>query len=467
MWMRVSFRGRVGLLAAGVILAAAAAGCADPGGPGGGTGATLQPRVEISGDIPTVATVRWPWDGDEDVTAYVAFGTRDVDEFRAPARANADGEFESVLVGVKAATDVEYRAVIDDAGEEISSAVLTYRTGGLPPDLPRFESDEQLLDPSLAQASGFLLTSFVPGFPIVVDSDGDVVWWHDPGIGTSYTTTRLIHSPDGTWLYLVYTKGTVGGTWSDDRFALRISPAGTLVDTVLLPMVHHDMTELPDGTLAALMYDPAEIDGEEVSGDRLVEVSPDGAERDVWTTWDTVEYDPGSVPGGGVRWGHCNAIQYDPAADAYFVGCRHFDTIYKVDRATGDTLWRAGRTDGDFDILSGDEEHWYENQHQFRVLGDSLLVFDNGVQGGTETAAAEYQLGDGTAERTWYHQPDPPLGVYAFGDVHRFESGNTLINWSSAGRLEEVTPDGQVVRRLDLPIGTGLGYMRWVETLYP
>ncbi len=451
----------------GVFLAAWLPGCADTGAPGEDAGTALQPQVEISEVVPTVATVRWAWDGHDDVTAFVEFGVHGSDEFRAPAVLNEAGEFEGVLLGAKADTEVQYRAVVDDGGVEVASAVATYRTGDIPPDLARFQPDEQLLDPLLAQASGFLLTSFVPGFPIVVDADGDVVWWHDPGIDTPYTTTRLIHSPDGTFLYLVYTKGSVGGTWSDDRFALRVSPGGTLLDTILLPMAHHDMAELPDGTLAVLMYDPTEIDGEEVSGDRLVEIASDGTERDVWSTWDTVEYDPDSVPGGGVRWGHCNAIQYDATEDAYHVGCRHFDTIYEIDRETGEILSRIGRTDSDYDLLSGDDDHWFENQHQFRVLGDSLLVFDNGVQGGTETAAAEYSLLDGVAERTWYHQPDPPLGVYAFGDVHRHESGNTLINWSSAGRLEEVTPDGEVVRRLDLPIGTGLGYMSWVETLYP
>jgi len=335
--------------------------------------------------------------------------------------------------------------------------------------MPQLQLDEETYRPDLA-TRGFLLTGFIPAMPVIVDGDGDVVWWADPGFEGPMNLNRLLLAPDGrSLLYHAYESGAVGGSSSDNRWARRHALDGTLLETIPLPMSHHDLTELPDGTLAVLMYDPVVVDGEEIDCDRLVEVAPDGTETDIWSTWGTVEYDPDLVPGQGVRWGHCNALQYDAGEDAYYVGCRHFSTIFKIDRQTGATLWRIGRTESDFAIASGDEEDWFLNQHQFRVLDGRLVVFDNGEEGDAETLVAEYSFDTGTweAELVWSYQPDPPFGVYALGDAHRFESGNTLIAWSTAGRLEEVATDGSQVRVYDFAIGTGLGYLSWVESLYP
>ena len=428
------------------------------------------PEIETGEVVSTVSTVRWESADCDDIEAYVEFGRdSNTSEYRAPAKCVDGDSLVAVLIGMKADTDYMYRIVEESEAGTMEGGELVLTTGSLPPELPRLQLDEETYRPDLA-GGGFLLTAFIPSYPVILDADGDVVWWADPGFETPHGMNRLVLSEDGsTLLYHAYTTGGSEGNYSDERWARRVALDGTLLQQIPLPMSHHDLTELPDGTLAVLMYDPVEIDGETVDADRLVEVAPDGTETDIWSTWGSVAYDSESVPGNGVRWGHCNAVRYDATEDVYYVGCRHFNTIFKIDRQTGDVLWQIGRTDSDFTIASGDEEDWFENQHQFRILDGRLVVFDNGVQGGVETAAAEYSFDTETweAELLWRYQPDPPFGIYALGDVHRFESGNTLIAWSTAGRLEEVAPEGTQVRKYDFAVGTGLGYLNWLESLYP
>lgn len=52
------------------------------------------------------------------------------------------------------------------------------------------------------------------------------------------------------------------------------------------------------------------------------------------------------------------------------------------------------------------------------------------------------------------------------GDVHRFESGNTLVTFSYSGQVHEVSPDGEVVWKVSTSAGGALGYLVPVEDLY-
>ena len=428
------------------------------------------PEVEISELVSTVATVRWESADCADIEAHVEFG-RDSDpwEYQAPAQCVSGDSFEAVLIGMKAQTDYVFRIIEESDGGTMEGEVQILTTGGLPTELPRLQLDEETYRPDHTDG-GFLLTAFIPSYPVILDADGDVVWWADPELVGPHGMNRVLLSEDGSsLLYHVYTTGGTEGSYSDERWAKRVALDGTLLEHIPLPMSHHDLTELPDGTLAVLMYDPVEVDDRVVDCDRLVEVAPDGSEVDIWSTWGSVAYDPETAPVNGARWGHCNSVRYDAASDVYYVGCRQFSTIFKIDRKTGDVLWQMGRTDSDFTIASGDEDDWFENQHQFRILDGRLVVFDNGAEGYTESKAAEYSFDTETweAELLWRYYPDPHFGVYALGDVHRFESGNTLVAWSTAGRLEEVALDGTQIRRFDFSIGTGLGYLNWRDSLYP
>ncbi len=425
--------------------------------------------VEVipSDRIASVVTVSWTIDKEDVEDAWIQFGRDDVTRFRAPGQVAADGAFEATLIGMKPSTEYGFQAVVVLRGVEFVSELYTVTTGGGRTDIPTASMDEDVYDPQRA-SGGFVYTTLIPGPSIILDADGDTVWWHSVSQGDGHVIART-HPGEGSRhvLYETLQGWTTAGEYSEVREVIRAGLDGEYAQRVPVPYAHHDFLELPDGTLALLEFDRREMYGVEVDGDRLVELDVDGARTEIWNIWDHTEYDPDHDHDGGARWGHCNAIDYDPSDDAYLVGCLHFNCIFKVDRATGAVVWTMGGADSDFEIVGGEEE-WFWGQHQFQFFDGGMVVFNNGPYGGFETCASEFAVDYDTftVERIWDYYPDPRLGIYAYGDASRLPNGNTLITWSSAGQMDEVTPQGEVVWRLNLDLGAGFGYAVWRESLY-
>jgi hypothetical protein len=51
------------------------------------------------------------------------------------------------------------------------------------------------------------------------------------------------------------------------------------------------------------------------------------------------------------------------------------------------------------------------------------------------------------------------------GDVTRTPDDTTLVTWATAGRIEEVDADGEVLRAYQLDIGAAFGYTTALDTL--
>ena len=425
--------------------------------------APLELTSVIAPEIPTVITVSWDG-GADDADGHVDFGIDGTLDRRAAARPDDSGRMAATLIGLPPWTEVTLKASEQSAAGVRDSEQVTVSTGPRPAWVPTVARDEETWDASRA-TPGFLVTSFVPGPAAILDGDGEVVWWHQPDVEYAHSITRAVLSPDGDGIwYLSWTNLHHGGPENSMRQIVKVSFDGSVVENAEVQGAHHDFTLLPGGGIATLMYDTREVEGVMVSADQLVEVADDGSTRQVWTVWDHVDFDPDVEYEGGERWGHCNAVDHDSGEDVYYVSCRNFSAIFKIDRASGEVLWQLG-PDGDFE-LTGDGI-WFENEHQFEIRDDRALVFDNAVPTEATSAAREYSLDEATGSATaiWTHAPDPGLGVFAFGDVSRLPTDNTLISWGSSGRIDEVTPDGDVVRRLDVGLGAGVGYTTWIEAL--
>ncbi len=73
---------------------------------------------------------------------------------------------------------------------------------------------------------------------------------------------------------------------------------------------------------------------------------------------------------------HFNSIDIDPSDDNLVVSFRHFDTIAKIDRKSGDILWKLSGKQDEFGLT---EEQKTSGQHYARFTDDGFLtVFDNG-----------------------------------------------------------------------------------------
>ena len=415
---------------------------------------SLDLQVEVSEVIPTVATLRWTTSQPADAT--VTFGPGEPSGTTLSDPADGQLDHEVVLFGLLPATGYSV-AVESLAGGQ---ATATFTTGAVPTSLPTLSV--QVLDEDAAPG-GYLLTSLLtsPLSVVILDADGTFLWWHfDERDQTAIGRVRLSADGDAI-LYDAFP--TYGADPEDPTHEIvRVSLDGTHVDVLDTPGHHHDFAQLDDGTMAYLAEDRRDVEGEEVIGDQLVELRPDGTHDVVWTAWDHIPYDPADVP-PGPDWTHCGALLHEPIEDAYYLSSHNLDAIWKVDRATGELLWTFGGPRSDFTVAEPGALPYH--QHQLQVLGDHLLVFDNRAPQTHSSRVVEYQLDGWLATEVWGYEAEPPIYNFAMGDVHRLAGDVTLITWSTAGQIDAIDDD-ELVWRLNLDLGSGFSYVTWMDDLH-
>ena len=151
---------------------------------------------------------------------------------------------------------------------------------------------------------------------------------------------------------------------------------------------------------------------------------------------------------------HANAIELDGDGNI-LLSSRHPDEITKINRETGDIMWRLGGKNNQF-TLPGDTL-WFSHQHAIRRLANGhYVVFDNGNGHVPQFSRAIESVLDTvamTCRLVWpYARPDTFSS--AMGYVQQQDDGKTLIGWgATAPAVSVVTPEGKVVYELWFPNG--------------
>ncbi len=176
-----------------------------------------------------------------------------------------------------------------------------------------------------------------------------------------------------------------------------------------------------------------------------------------WRAWDHIEV---TETNQGLSFSyidvvHTNSIELDDDGNIIFSN-RHLDQINKIDRNTGDFIWRLGGDSNQFTIISDAEGFRY--QHCARRLSNGhIMLWDNGnTHAPTHSSAKEYELNltNMTATLAWSFQPETYSGgnayFYAGGGIQRLDNGNTMIEGgfessNNQSNLYEVTANGTVV----------------------
>lgn len=151
---------------------------------------------------------------------------------------------------------------------------------------------------------------------------------------------------------------------------------------------------------------------------------------------------------------HMNAIEPDNDGNI-LVSSRSLSEITKINRQTGEIIWRLGGVRNQFNFIN---DSGFSYQHDIRRLPNgNITLFDNGnFNSPQESRAVEYQLDEVNriCTRVWEYRHNPPIYALAMGSVQRFSNGNTLISWGTANpTITEVTPSGQIALEMTLPQG--------------
>ena len=222
----------------------------------------------------------------------------------------------------------------------------------------------------------------------------------------------------------------------------------------------HDVKLLPNGHALVLGSEA----GAQATGSIIQEI--DASKRVVfeWHSLDHIALTDSLVVGEDYT--HVNSVTIDPTDNNVLVSFRHTSEIVKIDRRTGQIIWRFGGKMNQFTILNEHEENapfYTLGQHDVhRLANGNLLFFDNGnLTAETTTTniiphhsrAVEYALDEVNKMATlvWEFRHVPDIQVNCQGSVKRMPNGNTFIDWGCASGLmggtivTEVDPANQVV----------------------
>jgi hypothetical protein len=415
--------------------------------------------AEVSDAIGTVVRVRWSTDVPSN--GHVEFGAGEAFDLSTPADASElSTDHEVLLLGLTGDTDAQFRIVASsESGTTVTSGEAV-RTGSLPGWLPSLTQsgegqEEYLTLPVLGASTG----------AVVIDPDGKFVWYHQDTRGLDVYRARL--SRDGQ--SMVYNAASVSGDPADDSMLVRVSLFDGTETTTPVPLLAHDFVEMPDLSVVAITMeyrdDASDPDGEQIAGNQLVQVAADGSSQEViWSAWDC--YDPATTPGDEMGWTFANAIDYDPVDDAFYLSLSSMSSIVKIDRKTGDCLWALGGMVGTIDLAAGSNA--FLREHQFQMLDDGIVVFDNDGPAGLASRVLEYSLDfdANLATEVWSYQTDPPIYNFVLGDVTRFDNGDTLIVWSVNGQIDRVNAAGEVLWQVNTGLGSALGFTVAEPSLY-
>ena len=141
---------------------------------------------------------------------------------------------------------------------------------------------------------------------------------------------------------------------------------------------------------------------------------------------------------------HANGISID-SDTSFLISCRHMEEITKVDRRTGDIIWRLGGKNNQFQFIN-DDLH-FSHQHSIRALDNgNILLYDNGnLRIPQLSSAVEYAIDEDNKTATLIKRQYRNPAVYSNhqGTTQRIHNGNTILNWGPYWpSFTEFHPDG-------------------------
>lgn len=429
------------------------------------------------------------WEGEPGEVHFVEYGEEGALDRATPERS----EPRVAVLGLASGVRYAWRAVsIGADGVRRSSPVESVEI----PEVPeRFAPVEvEILDRARSEiADGYLLFAvsdlqssafLAAGYVAVTDSQGRYVWYQalPPGHITLSPSVHP-HAPEILWDDYPLLDPF-------DARAHRTRIDGSATVEIPLREGHHTVIAPSAEALAWIAADFREVDGESIVTDRIYEAPrPGDPPREVVNLFE--DHFGGSFEDPCVHtstphwvgrqpntreWTHSNSLVYEPTLDSYFLFSRWIDTLFRIDRTSGEILWKMGGKDSDFTLLDGslpwlsaEESALWSHGHLSQAWDGGLVMFDNGDHHTPEVSSiVEIAWDESTmmVEEVFRYEHPSGLQSYMLGDARKLPRGGYLAVWSEEGRITEITPDGAEVFSLELGLGRGLGRAAFIEDLY-
>jgi hypothetical protein len=293
---------------------------------------------------------------------------------------------------------------------------------------------------------------------LIVDEWGEPIWYSAPEMQSHAQMCLKLQEYRGqpvlTWWEGAKTQGYGFGHW-------------VVANTAYEPMAYiqagngisgldcHDLVITPHGTALALAYNPIEWNLGTVGGSFRGTVA-DGVIQEIdietgiviweWHSLDHVGVNESYQPlpkRDAVPWDyiHLNSVSLDNDGQV-LLSARHTHAGYKVDRMSGDVIWRLNGKRSDYKMgINSDFSYGHDVQRQ---PDGTISLFDNSdrkgrVTGRTYSRALFLRLDDVAMTATLEREIIHPTEIFSASqaNVQRLPSGNILIGWGSAPVFSE------------------------------
>jgi hypothetical protein len=325
-------------------------------------------------------------------------------------------------------------------------------------------------DPDTTSGDIFLTPNNTPqAGAMIINSQGQLVWFHSvaPSAAFNLEVQQYQGNPVLTWWrgnvsdghgingqgvimdrsYRVIHVVTAGHGYTSDLHEFQIAPDGTALIDAYVP-VHMDLSAYggpKNGTVLDCVIQRIDIQ----------------TNRVLWE-WHALGHIPLSAsytrPPGSQPWDyfHLNSIQQQPN-DNLLISGRNTWGVYLIGEAKGNVIWSAGGKNSSFKIGSGANFEW---QHDARMSGETLSVFDDASDGGqsseSQSSAKLIRLDrsamTATLQRSFVHSP--PLVAGSQGSAQTLPNGSVFVGWGSEPDFSEYAPSGQQIFSGSFHLGT-------------
>ncbi len=204
-----------------------------------------------------------------------------------------------------------------------------------------------------------------------------------------------------------------------------------------------------------------------------------------WRSWDHIAVPETYMNQTAAAFDYIHVNAYDMDADGNFLfAFRNTCEVVKVNRVTGEFMWRMGGKNNQFTFFGENEANkpaYFTFAHGFKRLPNgNFLMFDNGnLHVPMVSRVVEYKIDqvNKTATQVWQYHHMPEVYAPTRGSVQRLPNGNTVIGWGSASfvgvgktMITELSPKDSILFEMEsldkMPSYRALKYV-WNAPLKP
>ncbi|RKY96078.1 MAG: hypothetical protein DRQ13_06255, partial [Ignavibacteriae bacterium] len=240
----------------------------------------------------------------------------------------------------------------------------------------------------------------------------------------------------------------------------------------------HEFLMLPNGHVMMMSYHTIIFDmstivpGGQTNCSLVINIIQEqDIDRNVVFEWRNIDYIPITdsdldLTASRVNYGTLNGFDVDDDGNI-LASFRNHSEIMKINRATGEVIWRMGSPRGEFTYVGEHEEnapYYHARQHNIRRLANgNITLFDNGqFHQPPYSRGVEYALDEVNKVATLVSEVRYPNGnifTVTAGNAQRLSDGGWFIGYGVPNpqfvkrNAVEYHPDGSIALELSLPTG--------------